>query len=116
MSLNERRESMPSFLVQVAYHSEAVAALIKKPHDRSAVVGKVVEKLGGTLKGAWLCFGDYDTVVVAELPDNVSAAAFAMAISAGGSCKSVKTTPLLSVDDGIAAMKKAGGSGYKPVK
>jgi hypothetical protein len=39
-----------------------------------------------------------------------------MAISAGGSCKSVKTTPLLSVDDGIAAMKKAGRAGYKPVK
>ena len=106
---------MPSYLVQVSYNSEAVAALAKKPQDRTAVVGKVVEKLGGTLKGAWLCFGDYDTVVVVDMPDNVSAAAFAMAISAGGSCKSVKTTPLLSVDEGMAAMKKAGGSGYKPV-
>jgi hypothetical protein len=38
-----------------------------------------------------------------------------MAISAGGSCKSVKTTPLLSVDEGLTAMKKAGGSGYKAV-
>jgi hypothetical protein len=26
----------------------------------------------------------------------------------------VKTTPLLSVEEGMAAMKKAGGSGYKP--
>ena len=88
---------MPSYLVQVSYNSEAVAALAKKPQDRTVVVGKVVEKLGGTLKGAWLCFGDYDTVVVVDLPDNVSAAAFAMAISAGGSCKTVKTTPLMSV-------------------
>lgn len=106
---------MPSFLVQVAYNSEAVAALLKKPHDRSAVVAKVVEKLGGTLKGAWLSFGDYDTIVVVDMPDNVSAAAFALAISAGGSCKTVKTTPLLGVDEGLAAMKKAGGSGYKPI-
>jgi uncharacterized protein with GYD domain len=106
---------MPSYLVQVAYSSEATAALVKKPHDRSAVVSKAIEKLGGTLKGAWLCFGDYDTVVVVDMPDNVSAAAFALAIGAGGSCKTVKTTPLLSVDEGIAAMKKAGGSGYKPV-
>jgi uncharacterized protein with GYD domain len=106
---------MPSYLVQVSYNSEAVAALAKKPQDRTVVVGKVVEKLGGTLKGAWLCFGDYDTVVVVDLPDNVSAAAFAMAISAGGSCKTVKTTPLMSVEEGQAAMKKAGGTGYKPV-
>jgi hypothetical protein len=38
-----------------------------------------------------------------------------MAISAGGSCKTVKTTPLMSVEEGQAAMKKAGGTGYKPV-
>jgi uncharacterized protein with GYD domain len=106
---------MPSYLVQVAYTPEATAALAKKPQDRSAVVSKAIEKLGGTLKGAWLCFGDYDTVVIVDFPDNTSAAAFAMAVGGGGSCKSVKTTPLLSVDDGMAAMKKAGGAGYKAV-
>ena len=107
---------MPSFLVQVSYTSEAVAALLKKPQDRSEVVGKAVERLGGTIKSAWLTFGDYDTVVLVDMPDNVSAAAFAMAVSAGGSCKAVKTTPLLSVDDGISALKKAAASGYKPVR
>ena len=106
---------MPSYLVQVAYTSEAMAAMIKKPHDRGSVVGKAVAKLGGSLKEAWLTFGDYDTVVLVEMPDNVSAAAFAMAISAGGSCSAVKTTPLLSIEDGITAMKKASGSGYKAV-
>jgi hypothetical protein len=49
------------------------------------------------------------------MPDNVSAAAFAIAIVVGGACHHVKTTPLLSVDEGMTAMKKAGGSGYKPV-
>ena len=106
---------MPSYLVQVAYESAAVAALVKKPQDRLGVVSKVIQKLGGTLIGGWLCFGDYDTVVVTELPDNVSAAAFAMAIGAGGSCKAVKTTPLMSAEEGQAAMKKAGGTGYKAV-
>jgi hypothetical protein len=49
------------------------------------------------------------------MPDNVSAAAFAMAIAGGGACKSVKTTPLMTGEEAVAAMKKAGGSGYKPV-
>ncbi len=106
---------MPSYLVQVSYTPEAVAELVKKPQDRSKIVSKAVEKFGGSLKGAWLAFGDYDTIVVAELPDNTAAAALAMAVTAGGSCRAVKTTVLLSVEEGIAAMKKASGSAYKPV-
>ena len=69
---------MPSYLVQVAYTSEAMAAMLKKPQDRAAVVGKAIAKLGGSLKSAWLTFGDYDTIVLVEMPDNVSAAAFAI--------------------------------------
>lgn len=105
---------MPSYLVQVAYTPEAVAALIKKPQDRAEAVRKPIEKLGGKLVGGWLSFGEYDVVVVIDMPDNASAAAFALAIGAGGACKSVKTTPLISVDEGLDAMKKAGTSGYKP--
>ena len=33
-----------------------------------------------------MCFGDHDLVGVIEMPDNVSAAAFAMAILKGGAC------------------------------
>jgi uncharacterized protein with GYD domain len=106
---------MPSYLIQVAYTPEALTALIKKPQDRTAVIGKAIEKLGGKMTGFWLSFGDYDVVGVFEMPDNVSAAAFALAIGAGGACKSIKTTPLLAMEEGIAALKKAGGSGYKPV-
>src|ERR1700739_1203212 len=106
---------MPSYLVQVAYTSEAMAAMLKKPQDRATVVGKAIAKLGGSLKSAWLTFGDYDTIVLVEMPDNVRGAAFARAVSAGGSGSAVKTTPLLSVEEGITAMKKASGSGYKPV-
>jgi uncharacterized protein with GYD domain len=106
---------MPSYLVQVSYTVEAIAALVKKPQDRSEVVRKAVEKFGGSLKGAWLSFGDHDVVIVVDLPDNTSAAALALAVGGGGACKAVKTTPLLSIEEGMAAMKKAGRSSYKPV-
>jgi uncharacterized protein with GYD domain len=105
---------MAHFLLQVAYSSEAWASMLKKPQDRLAIVAKAVEHLGGKVKGGWLCFGDYDTVAILEMPDNVSAAAFAMAVAARGACKSVKTTPLLTPDEGIAAEKLAVTSGYTP--
>jgi uncharacterized protein with GYD domain len=106
---------MPSYLVQVAYTPETVAAFIAQPQDRTEAIGKVVKKLGGKPGKLYLSFGDYDVVGIYDMPDNVSAAAFAMAIAGGGACKSVKTTPLMSGEEAVAAMKKAGGSGYKPV-
>jgi uncharacterized protein with GYD domain len=106
---------MASYLVQVSYTSEAWSALIAKPHDRSGVVGKVIEKLGGKTIGSWLAFGDYDLVMITEMPNNVSAAALSLAAAAGGSCKTVKTTPLLTIAQGLSALRKAGTSGYKPI-
>jgi uncharacterized protein with GYD domain len=106
---------MSSYLIQVAYSVEALARLIKNPQNRAEVVRKSVEKLGGKLSGLWLSFGDYDVAVIVEMPDNVKAAALAMAVAASGTAKSVKTTPLLSIQEGVSALKKAANSGYKPV-
>lgn len=106
---------MPSYLVQVSYTSEALSALIAKPQDRSKTVGRVIEKLGGKSLGSWLSFGDYDLVMIVEMPNSVAAAALALAAAAGGSCKTVKTTPLLSIREAMTALKKAGTSGYKPI-
>jgi uncharacterized protein with GYD domain len=106
---------MPSYLYQISYTPAALAAMIKHPQDRAGAVAKAVEKLGGKVGTFWLAFGDYDLIGIVEMPDNVGAAAFALAAAAGGSCKAVKTTPLLGLAEGMAAMKKAGSSGYKPV-
>ena len=105
---------MASYLFQISYSAEAWAAMIKRPQDRAQAVSQAVEKLGGKVGSFWMAFGDYDLIGVLDMPDNVSAAAFAIAVAAGGACKNVKTTPLLSVTEGLDAMKKAGTSGYKP--
>ena len=107
---------MPSYMVQASYTSEAIASLLKNPQNRMDVVRKSVEKLGGKLTGGWLSFGDYDIVLIAELPDHVSAAAIALAAAAGGSLKAIKTTALLTNEEGLAAAQKAASSGYTPVQ
>jgi uncharacterized protein with GYD domain len=106
---------MADYLFQVSYTPEAWAEMIKRPQNRAEAVKTAIEKLGGKVKGFWLSFGDQDVVGVFEMPDNVNAAAFAMAVAGGGACRSVKTTPLLSLDNAADAMKKAGKCGYKPV-
>jgi uncharacterized protein with GYD domain len=106
---------MPHYLVQVAYSREGWEALVKQPQDRIEAVRPVIERVGGKISSAYFAFGDYDVVVIAELPDNVSAAAIAMAFAGGGACKAVHTTPLLSSEEAVAAMKKAGQTGYRSV-
>ena len=105
---------MAHYLIQVAYTPEAWAALVKNPQNRIEAVAPVVEGLGGKMVSGWLSFGEYDIVGICDMPDNVSAAAFSMAASAGGSVKAFKTTPLLSMAEAVEAMRKAGGAGYAP--
>ena len=105
---------MPRYLIQASYNQSGISDLVHNPQDRAAVVRTVVERMGGTLESFYYAFGDFDVVAVVELPDNVSAAAMAMAIGAGGALKDYKTTVLMSMDEAIEAMGKAGGAGYRP--
>jgi uncharacterized protein with GYD domain len=106
---------MPHYLQQVAYSTEGWEGLVKKPQNRIEAVRPAIEKLGGKIESAWFAFGDYDVVLILQMPTNVDAGAIAMAFAAGGACKAVKTTPLLTVEEAVDAMKKASGAGYRAV-
>ena len=97
---------MAHYMWQVAYTPEAWAAQVASPQDRRDAVGPVVERYGGRLVDTWYAFGDYDVVAILEMPDGVSVAALSMALVAGGSVKDLKTTPLLTTEEGIEAMRR----------
>src|SRR5262245_6445870 len=105
---------MAYFLLQGTYTSESWKSLVNNPVDRIEVIRPASEELGGKVEGAWFTLGEYDGVRVMHMPDNVSSAAFCLGIAASGGFKSHKTTPMLTIADGIEAMKKAGGLGYRP--
>jgi uncharacterized protein with GYD domain len=105
---------MPHYLCQVSYTAEGWAALLKKPANRIEAVRPAIENLGGTIEGAWFAFGESDLIFILNMPDNISAASFAIAVAGGGAVKSYKTTALMSIDDGIEALKRGAKSGYKP--
>ena len=107
---------MAFYLVQLAYTSESWAAMIANPTNRVEAVTPVLEQVGGRFAGEWFAFGKYDVVFIMEASDNQAASAFAVAVTASGAVKSYKTTPLMAIDEGIAAMKKAGelSKSYKP--
>ncbi len=104
---------MALYMVQFAYTPEAWAALTKKPQDRSVPIRDLVQKLGGRLVGLYYCFGEYDGVVLAEIPDDTAAIATSLAAVTPGHVKAIKTTKLFTVEETIQAMRKAGNIAFQ---
>jgi uncharacterized protein with GYD domain len=107
---------MPYYLIQTAVTPESWAKMIKSPQDRVELIRPAIEGLGGRIDTAYITFGEYDFATIAEFPDSATAAAFSIAISAGGGVRSYKTTPLLTMSDAQDAMKKASAVTYDPAK
>ena len=97
---------MPRYLVQLAYTSGAWAAQLRNPQDRIEVVRPALEQVGGRFEATYFAFGEYDVVLIVEAPDNTAVAAFGMAVAAGGAVKRYTTTPLLTVEEGLEALRR----------
>ena len=105
---------MPTYMVQASYTSPAWNKLVQRPENRMEALTPVIEKLGGRIIAWYYAFGDYDVVVLFEVPSNLNAAAFSMAIAGSGAVKEFRTTILMSPDEGFDALLLAQGAGYRP--
>ena len=108
---------MPTYLHQAAYTAESWAAQVKNPEDRLKTGTRpAIEAVGGKLIAGGFMFGEHNVVAIFEAPDDVSAAAFAATVNAGGALRSESTQRLLSGDEWVNALKKASevGGRYSP--
>lgn len=100
---------MPKFLFRASLSAEGVAGVLKEGGTaRQKVVGDAITKLGGNMEAFYFAFGDEDVLVVAELPDDETAAAFAMETSSSGRV-AVSTTVLLTPEQVDQARGKTSG-------
>jgi uncharacterized protein with GYD domain len=96
---------MPEFLVQVRYTAAAWKQLIDSPEDRLEAVKPAVAGCGGVvIRKDFVLAGDFDLVAIIQFPDVPCAAAFYMAVMAGGAVADMKITPLFNIKRGMAAM------------
>ena len=105
---------MPVYLSKFSYTPETWAKLIIQPEDRRIAAQSYIESVGGKLHGFWYAFGAHDGYTLWEAPDNVSMAAVALAIGSGGALSSLETTVLLTVDETLEALGRAGDVRYRP--
>ena len=103
---------MALYLTRFSYTAETWSRLTKNPEDRREAARKYIESVGGKLHGFWYAFGSYDAYNLWEAPDNVSMSAVVIAINGGGALSKCETTPLLSVDETLDALRRAQKVGY----
>jgi uncharacterized protein with GYD domain len=107
MQQDRRGNAMPKYMIQASYTAEGLKGLQKdKASGRRAAVSKAAEALGGKLEALYDAFGEDDAVAILDLPDNVSASALSLAVSASGLVRT-KTTPLLTVEETDQALQKS---------
>ena len=104
---------MPLYLSRFSYTPETWARLVGNPEDRREAAREYIESAGGELHGFWYAFGGHDGYTMWEAPDNVSMAAVALAVSGGGAMSSFETTVLLTVEETMDALRRAGEIQYK---
>ena len=100
---------MPKYLFQASYTQEGLGGLMDDgATGRREMAEHLVASLGGSIESFYYAFGDSDLYVIAELPDDASAAAASVAVGASGTA-SIKTTVLVTPETIDEAVKKSVG-------
>lgn len=103
---------MPKFLFEAMYTQDGVRGVQSAGgSSRRDAVAEVAESVGGRLDSFHFAFGERDAYVIADLPDNESAAAVALTVNASGGAN-VKTVVLLTPEEVDAAAQRS--VAYRP--
>jgi uncharacterized protein with GYD domain len=103
---------MPKYMYRVSYTQSGIQGVLKEGGtSRKDFVGKMAAQMGGSIESFYYTFGDQDVIVIADMPDEETAAAISMAVGASGAA-SIETTVLLEP----SSIDKATGitTGYRP--
>jgi uncharacterized protein with GYD domain len=67
----------------------------------------MIESAGGKLEALYFTFGDADFYIIADVPDNISAAAVSVVANQSGFVVTSKIIVLMTADEMDQAIKKA---------
>ena len=99
---------MPTFITQGRYTREALKGMVVSPEDRAATVSRLFSKAGGRLIGYYMTFGDYDFLIIADVPSETQMAAVLLAVGSGGGVTGLKTMLAMTSVEAKGAFAAAG--------
>ena len=104
---------MAKYLITASYNAEGTKGLLKDGGSkRKDAATKLIEDMGGTVESFYFAFGDHDAFVIADLPNEIAAAAIGLKIKSSG-LVNISTTALLTPEQVDAACDKGTTLAYQ---
>jgi uncharacterized protein with GYD domain len=98
---------MGKYMLLGGYTTESWKAMIQSPSDRTEAARKVIEAAGGKLETFYWSFGEDDLVAIFDAPDDITAAAGAIAVASSGALRNVRTIKLITAEESRKLLEKA---------
>lgn len=107
---------MPKYVSFFSYTAEAWSRMVDQPENRALAASRLIEEIGGQMEAFYWMFGDWDGLVIYDVPDASTAAAFSARVTSSGLLGKVKTQTLISMDEARQGLEtaKAAGAAYAP--
>jgi uncharacterized protein with GYD domain len=105
---------MPMYATTFRYQPAALKLMVERPEDRGAIVGEAAKSLGGRVVGYYWSVGDFDGLVIFELPDGDAAAAVQMVMAGTGAVSRVQTNEIFPADTLQDLLKETARVAYAP--
>jgi uncharacterized protein with GYD domain len=83
---------MPIFITQGRFTREYIKGALARPEDRHAAIAKLCEQAGGKLHSLHFTLGQYDFMLLTEMPDVKSASMISLVAAAAGGIEGMTTT------------------------
>src|SRR5439155_16863038 len=108
---------MSIFVTQGRFTREYLRGGLAKPEDRQAAIARLCEQAGGKLLSLYFTLGQYDFMVVSEMPDAKAASVLALIAAGGGGIEGSVTTQAFTTAEAKDLFTAAGkiAAGYKPM-
>src|SRR3954469_17836803 len=98
---------MGHYLIEVGYSAQSWNTQIDTEANVIDRITPALKACGAKLECMYYAFGERDLVGIIDFKTPEDAAACALAVVAGGALAMYRTTPLLTVDQGIKSLHKA---------
>lgn len=99
---------MTVFITQGRYTQSAMQGMVAKPEDRAAQVKALAKRHGGKMLDYYVTFGEFDFLIIFDVPDAAAAFAILATAGAGGSTTDLRTTIGMTTAEAMAGYEAAG--------
>ena len=106
---------MPTFVTQGRLTREYVKGGLARPEDRHAAIAKLCEDAGGRMITLLFTLGQYDFLLISDMPDAIAAARIGLVATGGGGIEGSVTTQAFTTAEAKELFTSAGKIAYKPM-